>query len=257
MSVRLVQSFNPEPTVTASLTASHLGIRIMGLTMGLLSAGHELLCVCRPGSMAAFGDRITWDSSRPNDVSGFPGAADAVNAGFDATVSVYTGTRDDLEQVACADDPPSLAFDARSGTTYHIMVASCCDSEGGRATVTMTRIVPPTLAARVRGGTADTRTGDATVKGVVTCDNAKAALLTRGLVEITRLGMTLGARPQTFSGLAGIGDLITTCVSPLGRNRQKACCVHRGHRRRQSRPSPRHKRAHRKRTAACRARQFP
>lgn len=50
-------------------------------------------------------------------------------------------------------------------------------------------------------------------------DNAKAALLTRGLVEMTRLGVALGARPQTFVGLAGVGDLITTCVSPLGRNR--------------------------------------
>jgi glycerol-3-phosphate dehydrogenase (NAD(P)+) len=50
-------------------------------------------------------------------------------------------------------------------------------------------------------------------------DNAKASLLTRGLVEITRLGTTLGARPETFAGLAGIGDLITTCVSPVGRNR--------------------------------------
>lgn len=50
-------------------------------------------------------------------------------------------------------------------------------------------------------------------------DNAKAALLTRGLVEMTRFGVALGARPQTFVGLAGIGDLVTTCVSPLGRNR--------------------------------------
>lgn len=50
-------------------------------------------------------------------------------------------------------------------------------------------------------------------------DNAKAALLTRGLVEITRLGVALGARPGTFWGLAGVGDLVTTCVSPMGRNR--------------------------------------
>ena len=50
-------------------------------------------------------------------------------------------------------------------------------------------------------------------------DNAKAALLTRGLVEITRLGVALGARQQTFVGLAGVGDLVTTCVSPFGRNR--------------------------------------
>ena len=51
-------------------------------------------------------------------------------------------------------------------------------------------------------------------------DNALAALMTRGLAEITRLGVVLGGEPQTFSGLAGMGDLITTCISPFGRNRQ-------------------------------------
>lgn len=50
-------------------------------------------------------------------------------------------------------------------------------------------------------------------------DNAKAALLTRGLVEIRRFGVELGAEPSTFYGLAGVGDVITTCFSPFGRNR--------------------------------------
>ncbi|PPA71273.1 NAD(P)H-dependent glycerol-3-phosphate dehydrogenase [Jeotgalibacillus proteolyticus] len=49
-------------------------------------------------------------------------------------------------------------------------------------------------------------------------DNAKAALITRGLAEIARLGTTLGANPLTFSGLAGIGDLIVTCTSVHSRN---------------------------------------
>ena len=49
-------------------------------------------------------------------------------------------------------------------------------------------------------------------------DNAKAALITRGLAEITALGVALGASPLTFSGLAGLGDLIATCASPLSRN---------------------------------------
>ncbi len=49
--------------------------------------------------------------------------------------------------------------------------------------------------------------------------NAKAALLSRGLAEITRLGEALGASPATFAGLAGVGDLVTTCTSPVGRNR--------------------------------------
>jgi glycerol-3-phosphate dehydrogenase (NAD(P)+) len=50
-------------------------------------------------------------------------------------------------------------------------------------------------------------------------DNAKAALLTRSLVEMTRLGTALGGRHSTFYGLAGVGDLVTTCYSPYGRNR--------------------------------------
>ena len=49
-------------------------------------------------------------------------------------------------------------------------------------------------------------------------DNAKAALMTRGLAEIARLGTTMGANPLTFSGLTGIGDLIVTCTSQLSRN---------------------------------------
>lgn len=56
--------------------------------------------------------------------------------------------------------------------------------------------------------------------GLSAGNNAKAALVTRGLVEITRLGMAMGAREATFHGLAGMGDLITTCVSPEGRNRR-------------------------------------
>jgi len=51
-------------------------------------------------------------------------------------------------------------------------------------------------------------------------DNAKSALLTRGLVEMTRFGVRFGAEAATFTGLAGMGDLITTCVSRYGRNRR-------------------------------------
>ena len=50
-------------------------------------------------------------------------------------------------------------------------------------------------------------------------DNTKASLITRGLAETVRLGVALGADPLTFSGLAGLGDLVATCSSPLSRNR--------------------------------------
>lgn len=59
--------------------------------------------------------------------------------------------------------------------------------------------------------------------------NARAALLTRGLAEITRLGVALGARARTFAGLAGLGDLILTCTGDLSRNRRLGLALARGH----------------------------
>jgi glycerol-3-phosphate dehydrogenase (NAD(P)+) len=59
-------------------------------------------------------------------------------------------------------------------------------------------------------------------------DNAKAALLTRGLVEMARFAATQGGRPETFRGLAGVGDVITTCFSRFGRNRAVGEQVGRG-----------------------------
>lgn len=58
------------------------------------------------------------------------------------------------------------------------------------------------------------------VDGLALGDSGKAAIITRGLAEITRLGVAAGAQPMTFAGLAGVGDLIATCMSPLSRNRR-------------------------------------
>lgn len=58
--------------------------------------------------------------------------------------------------------------------------------------------------------------------------NARAALITRGLAEITRLGMALGGRPETFMGLTGMGDLILTCTGDLSRNRQVGLALAKG-----------------------------
>jgi len=59
-------------------------------------------------------------------------------------------------------------------------------------------------------------------------NNARAALITRGLAEITRLGVALGARIETFMGLTGVGDLILTCTGDLSRNRQVGLRLGRG-----------------------------
>ena len=59
-------------------------------------------------------------------------------------------------------------------------------------------------------------------------DNAKAMLMTRGLTEIARLGVSLGARKETFAGLAGVGDLIVTCTSMHSRNRRAGILIGQG-----------------------------
>jgi glycerol-3-phosphate dehydrogenase (NAD(P)+) len=59
-------------------------------------------------------------------------------------------------------------------------------------------------------------------------DNTRAALISRGLAEITRLGIAMGGKPATFAGLAGMGDLVATCTSPQSRNRQVGMELGRG-----------------------------
>jgi glycerol-3-phosphate dehydrogenase (NAD(P)+) len=66
------------------------------------------------------------------------------------------------------------------------------------------------------------------VDGLDLGDNAKAALITRGLAEMARLGEAAGAQPDTFAGLAGMGDLIVTCWHPSGRNRRAGELIARG-----------------------------
>ncbi|MCB0753384.1 MAG: NAD(P)-dependent glycerol-3-phosphate dehydrogenase, partial [Ignavibacteriae bacterium] len=61
--------------------------------------------------------------------------------------------------------------------------------------------------------------GAGMVDGAKFGDNTKAAIMTRGIAEITRIGIEMGARPETFAGLSGVGDLIVTCMSKHSRNR--------------------------------------
>jgi glycerol-3-phosphate dehydrogenase (NAD(P)+) len=66
------------------------------------------------------------------------------------------------------------------------------------------------------------------VDGLALGDNAKASLITRGLAEMARLGEACGAQPETFAGLAGMGDLVVTCFSGYGRNRRAGELIARG-----------------------------
>ena len=66
------------------------------------------------------------------------------------------------------------------------------------------------------------------VEGVGLGFNSRAALITRGLAEMTRLGTALGAQPATFAGLAGMGDLVLTCTGSLSRNRAVGVAIGKG-----------------------------
>lgn len=68
-----------------------------------------------------------------------------------------------------------------------------------------------------------------TADGLGYGDNTKAALITRGMAEITRLGTKMGGKPQTFAGLSGIGDLIVTCASVHSRNRRAGILIGKGY----------------------------
>ncbi len=106
--------------------------------------------------------------------------------------------------VAASDDPEASATVQRAFSTPHFRVYTSDDVRG----VEVAGAVKNVMA--VATGIAE---------GLGLGLNSRAALITRGLAETTRLGLALGARAGTFAGLAGLGDLVLTCTGALSRNR--------------------------------------
>ena len=131
------------------------------------------------------------DASRVALVSGPNLAGEVVRREFTATV------------VACSSEAGALALQGACHTPYF-------------RPYTNTDVIGCELGGAVKNVIA-IAVGIAVALGLG--DNTKATLITRGLAEIARLGSALGAEPQTFAGLAGMGDLVATCSSPLSRNR--------------------------------------
>jgi glycerol-3-phosphate dehydrogenase (NAD(P)+) len=120
---------------------------------------------------------------------------------------------------------PSFAREVAKGLPTDVVVAS----RGTAALAVQPLLHSPTFRVYTSGDPVGVQVGGA-VKNVIAvatgaCDglgfgaNARAALITRGLAEIARLGVRLGADPLTFLGLAGVGDLVLTCTGDLSRNR--------------------------------------
>jgi glycerol-3-phosphate dehydrogenase (NAD(P)+) len=137
--------------------------------------------------------------------------AEVTGAGPDR-IAVVTGPNLARE---IAERQPAAAVVACSDHDVAVRFQEACHSPYFRA-YTNTDVVGCELGGAVKNvialavGIAD---------GMGLGDNAKALLVTRGLAETARLGAKLGADPYTFSGLAGMGDLVSTCASPLSRNR--------------------------------------
>ena len=133
---------------------------------------------------------------------------------------------DSLRPSICSLSGPNLAKEIAQGKLATTVVASESQAAAELAQANL-------LSSRFRVYTSDDMTGvelGGALKNIVAlgagiCDglefgeNAKAAFITRGLAEITRLGVAAGAHPLTFAGLAGVGDVIATCASRLSRNR--------------------------------------
>ena len=163
--------------------------------------------------------------------SGEPGATIWLCKGFEA------GTAHLPHQVAAEELPAGISRGVLSGPSFAQEIA-----RGVPAAVTLAAAEPAfatTMARelhspRLRIYSSDDLTGvevGGAVKNVIAIasgvsdglgfgESARAALITRGLAEITRLGVKLGGRLETFMGLAGLGDLVLTCTSSLSRNRQ-------------------------------------
>lgn len=126
-------------------------------------------------------------------------------------VAVVSGPN--LADEIAADQPTATVVACRDHDVA-VAVAAACATRTFRP-YTTTDVLGVELAGAVKNVIA-LAVGAAAGRGFG--DNAKATIITRGLVEITRLGLAMGASAETFAGLAGMGDLVATCASPLSRN---------------------------------------
>jgi len=140
-----------------------------------------------------------------------------------------TATHDDPEQSArpmAAISGPSIASELARCLPATVCVAGHSDALAQTIQELMTtrwfRVYtnPDLLGVELAGATKNViALAAGMLDGLQAGTNAKSALLARGLAEITRLGTAMGANAETFFGVAGVGDLATTCFSPIGRNR--------------------------------------
>jgi glycerol-3-phosphate dehydrogenase (NAD(P)+) len=181
------------PIVDTNLVVVAVPSAAFAAVVGALPGSAPILSLTK-GLDPATGDRLsTLVRDRPVAVLSGPNIADEIARGLPAAAVI-----------ACASLPLAVQLQlAINSTAFRVYVND--DVVGVELCAAAKNVIA--LAA---GGADGLRLGD----------NAKAALVARGLAEMGRLAEVAGARPETFAGLAGMGDLIVTCWSPSGRNRR-------------------------------------
>ena len=189
------------PYADAELVAVAVPSRVFGDVVAGLPGDAPVLSLTK-GLDPATGERLsTLVAGRPVAVLSGPNIADEIVRGLPAAAVVAS---DDLELAVRLQV-------AVNSILFRVYVSD--DVAGVELCAAAKNVIA--LAA----GGAD---------GLSLGDNAKAALVARGLAEMRRLAESAGARPDTFAGLAGMGDLIVTCWSPSGRNRRAGELIARG-----------------------------
>ncbi len=137
--------------------------------------------------------------------------AEEINPRFHGNICALSGPQLASEIIHCRPAASVVAATDKNTTAKAQKILTCENF----CVFTNTDIIGVELGGSLKNILA---LGAGIIDGLGYGDNAKAAYITRGLTEITALGMALGGNPLTFSGLAGMGDVITTCASPLSRN---------------------------------------
>ena len=189
------------PVADAELVVVAVPSRVFGEVVSALPGEAPILSLTK-GLDPATGERLTTlVSNRPVAALSGPNIAEEIVRGLPAAAVVAS---EDLELAV-------LLQLAVNSTLFRVYVSA--DLAGVELCAAAKNVIA--LAA----GGAD---------GLGLGDNAKAALVSRGLAEMRRLAEAAGARPDTFAGLAGMGDLIVTCWAPTGRNRRAGELIARG-----------------------------
>ena len=245
--VRLPEGLQVDSDFSAAVRHAREGLAVMGTPMsGLrallrqLPAQVPVLWLCKgfEAGTGALGHEIAREERRAS-ADGPPTASSGVLSGPSFAIEVARGSPTAL--VAASTDPAlcDLAVQAFHGDGLRIYTSSDpVGVEVGGAVKNVLAIATglldglalsasavgdheaPSAGADLAARTPDRPAVQPVHAGPVPGLNARAALITRGLAEITRLGVALGARPDTFMGLSGLGDLVLTATGALSRNRQ-------------------------------------